>query len=135
MWQKIRSIWRYIAKYYADDYDYFYLAGDDAYVVMENLYDYLRFAVYCYLKGFTLLCYSSPYFNDLREKNEGIVYSGMLVCGLSYYLAIIAGHVYTIEHAPRGRFGVLFQPYGDFLFGGPGYILNSKAVKVQCFAT
>ncbi len=42
MWQKVRSIWRYIAKHYADDYDYFFLSGDDTFVIMEKLYDYLK---------------------------------------------------------------------------------------------
>lgn len=37
MWQKTRSIWSYIARHYADDYDYFHLGGDDMYVLVPNL--------------------------------------------------------------------------------------------------
>lgn len=41
MWQKTRAIWKYVASYYSEDYDWFLLGGDDMYYVMENLYVYL----------------------------------------------------------------------------------------------
>jgi glycoprotein-N-acetylgalactosamine 3-beta-galactosyltransferase len=41
MWQKSRSIWKYLATYYLNDFDWFLLGGDDMYFIMENLYDYL----------------------------------------------------------------------------------------------
>jgi hypothetical protein len=37
MWQKTRSILAYIHDYYLQDYDFFYLAGDDAHLIVENL--------------------------------------------------------------------------------------------------
>ncbi len=40
--QKIRSMWGYIADDQGDDYDYFYLTGDDVFVIIENMYDYLK---------------------------------------------------------------------------------------------
>ena len=41
MWQKVRSIWAYIYKHYYDDFDYFWLGGDDVHLIVENLRDYL----------------------------------------------------------------------------------------------
>lgn len=41
MWQKVRSIWAYIHDNYLDDFDYFHLGGDDTYIVVENLRNYL----------------------------------------------------------------------------------------------
>ena len=41
MWQKSRSIWRYIHNHMADDYDFFLLGGDDMFYIIENLRAYL----------------------------------------------------------------------------------------------
>jgi hypothetical protein len=41
MWQKVRSMWMYAYDHYLDQYDYFYICGDDTYLVMENLRAYL----------------------------------------------------------------------------------------------
>ncbi len=41
MWQKTRSIWKYIHNYYLDEFEYFLLGGDDMYYIMENLYAFL----------------------------------------------------------------------------------------------
>jgi hypothetical protein len=40
MWQKTRSIWGYIYDNYMD-YEYFFLAGDDTHLIVENLRSYL----------------------------------------------------------------------------------------------
>jgi hypothetical protein len=42
MWQKIRSIWKYVHKNYRDDFDWFLLGGDDMFYIMENLKTYLE---------------------------------------------------------------------------------------------
>mmetsp|Transcript_9694 Transcript_9694/g.16078 ORF Transcript_9694/g.16078 Transcript_9694/m.16078 type:complete len:955 (+) Transcript_9694:76-2940(+) len=42
MWQKIRSIWKYVHKNYRDDFDWFLLGGDDMYYIVENLKTYLE---------------------------------------------------------------------------------------------
>jgi glycoprotein-N-acetylgalactosamine 3-beta-galactosyltransferase len=42
MWQKTRSILAFMFDNYMDEYDYFYLAGDDTYVIVENLQNYLH---------------------------------------------------------------------------------------------
>ena len=42
MWQKIRSMWAYAHDNFLRDYDYFHIAGDDAYVVVDNMRAYLQ---------------------------------------------------------------------------------------------
>jgi glycoprotein-N-acetylgalactosamine 3-beta-galactosyltransferase len=42
MWQKSRSIWRYIGAHYLNDFDYFILGGEDLLVIPENLRAYLK---------------------------------------------------------------------------------------------
>ena len=41
MWQKSRSIWKYIFTHFADQFDYFLMGGDDMFYVTENLQHYL----------------------------------------------------------------------------------------------
>jgi hypothetical protein len=41
MWQKTRSMVAFMYDYYLHDYDYFLLCGDDTYVILENLRNYL----------------------------------------------------------------------------------------------
>ena len=41
MWQKVRSIWKFVGEHYVDRFDYFFLGGDDLFVVPENLRAYL----------------------------------------------------------------------------------------------
>ena len=42
MWQKVRSILKYVHLHYLDEYDYFLIGGDDMYYIMENLHAYLN---------------------------------------------------------------------------------------------
>jgi ShK domain-like len=44
MWQKSRSIWKYINEHFVDSFDYFLLGGDDMFYVVENLKHYLMSA-------------------------------------------------------------------------------------------
>jgi len=41
MWNKIEAMWKYAYKHYLNDYDYFHICGDDAYVISDNLRAYL----------------------------------------------------------------------------------------------
>ena len=41
MWQKSRSIWKYINTHLKDKYDFFLLGGDDMFYIVENLRLYL----------------------------------------------------------------------------------------------
>jgi hypothetical protein len=45
MWQKTRSILAYVHEHYIAEYDYVHVAGDDTYVIVENLRNYLEFTV------------------------------------------------------------------------------------------
>ena len=56
MWQKSRSIWKFVAKNYASQFDYFLIGGDDMYYVVENLKAYLN----------------SPEIRALRDKGKGV---------------------------------------------------------------
>jgi len=42
IWQKVRSIWAYIYDHYYNDYDWFHFAGEDQYVIVENLRMYVE---------------------------------------------------------------------------------------------
>jgi hypothetical protein len=41
MWQKVRSMWSYIYDNYYDDFDWFHIGGDDMWLIVENLREYL----------------------------------------------------------------------------------------------
>eukprot|EP01082_Thalassiosira_pseudonana_P001289 g1573.t1 g1573 contig10:2367169-2368815(-) len=41
MWQKIRSIWKFVGTHYLEDYDWFFIGGDDLFVLPHNLKTYL----------------------------------------------------------------------------------------------
>lgn len=41
MWQKSRAIWKFIGDHYLEDFDYFFLGGEDLFVVADNLRAYL----------------------------------------------------------------------------------------------
>lgn len=42
MWQKVRSIWKFVGTHYIDDFDWFFQGGDDLFVLPQNLRNYLR---------------------------------------------------------------------------------------------
>lgn len=46
MWQKVRSIWKFAGKHYLDQFDWFYLGGDDLFVLPHNLRTYLASLTY-----------------------------------------------------------------------------------------
>lgn len=41
MWQKVRSIWKFVGTHYLEDYDWFFIGGDDLFVLPQNLKTYL----------------------------------------------------------------------------------------------
>jgi glycoprotein-N-acetylgalactosamine 3-beta-galactosyltransferase len=42
MWQKIRSILKFVGTHYLDDFDFFFQGGDDMFVIPQNLKRYLQ---------------------------------------------------------------------------------------------
>ena len=41
MWQKVRSIWKFVGEHYLEEFDWFHIGGDDMYVLTENLRTFL----------------------------------------------------------------------------------------------
>lgn len=41
MWQKVRSIWKYVHEHYAKSFDWFIIGGEDMFVIPSNLRAYL----------------------------------------------------------------------------------------------
>ena len=41
MWQKVRSIWKFVGTHYLEDFDFFFQGGEDMFVLPQNLKDYL----------------------------------------------------------------------------------------------
>jgi hypothetical protein len=46
MWQKVRSIWKFVGENYLDDHDWFFIGGDDLFVMPHNLKTYLASLTY-----------------------------------------------------------------------------------------
>ncbi|OEU11205.1 hypothetical protein FRACYDRAFT_151906, partial [Fragilariopsis cylindrus CCMP1102] len=42
MWQKTRRIWKYVHDHFVEDYDYFYISGDDVYLLVNNFRSYIQ---------------------------------------------------------------------------------------------
>jgi hypothetical protein len=70
MWQKTRSILSYMYDHYLDDYDYFYLSGDDTHLIVENLRRFL------YETEQTYDVATKPIFMGAKIKASGILFNG-----------------------------------------------------------
>lgn len=46
IWQKVRSLLAYVYTNFGQDYDYFHVCGDDTYLIVENLREFLSTAPY-----------------------------------------------------------------------------------------
>lgn len=55
MWQKVRSMWAYTHHHHADAFDFFYVCGDDNFVVVDNLRHLLSSPALLGLKNTTWL--------------------------------------------------------------------------------
>jgi len=42
MWQKVRSMWRFVRTHYLDEFDFFYQGGDDMYAIPHHLKRFLQ---------------------------------------------------------------------------------------------
>lgn len=105
MWQKVRSIWAYAYDYYKDDYDYFHICGDDAFVIPDNLRAYampeeVKRLEEGYVDAFSKSIPSAPGAAKIRPR----------------YLVFGAPHFWS------GK--------GVFPDGGPGYTFNRAALNL-----
>ena len=114
MWQKSRSIWKYIATHYLQDYDWFLLGGDDMYYIMENLYQYVSSDEILQIqRNYSKMDHANSeeqetsYMNDKDHRINGL-----------YIGRILREPASTVFNAT------------DYNTGGPGYLLDSRALHV-----
>lgn len=99
IWQKVRSIWAYIYDNYYNEYDWFHLAGEDQYVIVENLRSYLESdTIRSAVNG------GGEPLTDWAQEMQTPIYLGRRM-------------------AEHGRLSLLYN------HGGPGYTLNKAALK------
>lgn len=102
MWQKIRSMWACAYQLFRDDYDFFYICGDDVYLVVDNLRAYLAGEQVRDLLNGTLDAFTVSNAKAARRKTER---PRPLLLGMP--------HLYRQMHFPSG---------------GGGYVLNRAAL-------
>jgi glycoprotein-N-acetylgalactosamine 3-beta-galactosyltransferase len=110
MWQKIRSMWGYALQAYVEEYDWFYIGGDDTYLVVENLRAYL----------------DGP---DVKRLENGYVDE------FSRHAKFFenANRWENVRPRPLLLGGIIFRCQNDFMItpsGGSGYLLNRAALKL-----
>jgi len=106
MWQKIRSMWAYAYDHFLDEYDFFHIAGDDVYMVIENLRSFL----------------DGP---DIIRQEDGYLDETSIKMKASKW---------DKEKGPRPLIIGLPMPHykkglNIFPRGGPGYTLNRAALE------
>lgn len=106
MWQKARSIWAYAYDYYKDDYDYFHVCGDDAFVIPDNLRAYAMS-------------------KEAKRLEEGYIDDFTKILPNAVVVAKLRPR-YLVFGAPHYRSGkqMLFPD------GGPGYTFNKAALEL-----
>lgn len=106
MWQKSRSIWKYIATHYIHDFDWFLMGGDDMYYIMENLYKYIT--------SDEIVRIQQQYHDRNNEDNS---------TSNNRYHGLYLGRILT--EPASAEFNAT-----DYNTGGPGYLLDVKALEV-----
>lgn len=108
MWQKVRSILKYAYDNFLDDYDYFHISGDDSYVVVDNMRNYLQGTDIKNLLDGYIDNFSKPHFQATKKwKNMTKGQSRPLLLGIP-----------------------LLKGNQVFPQGGSGYTLNREALRV-----
>lgn len=109
MWQKVRSMLKYAYENFLNDYDYFHISGDDSYVVVDNMRNYLQGKEIKNLLGGYIDNFSKPYFHATKRwKNMTKGQLRPLLLGIP----LLKGN----EIFPQG---------------GSGYTLNREALRVM----
>jgi glycoprotein-N-acetylgalactosamine 3-beta-galactosyltransferase len=106
MWQKIRTTFTYAYDHFRDDYDFFYIAGDDTYAAVDNMRAYL----------------DGPEVKQLEEGYMDVI---------SNHLQHSNGKKWVDIH-PRPLYFGSAAPHNTVVFpgGGPGYTLNQAVLEV-----
>lgn len=112
MWQKVRSMWGYVIQAYKEDYDWFFIGGDDTYVAVDNLRAYIDGPDVMRLEDGYLDEFSS-HKNFLRAKSWKDVRPRPLLLGAMNY-----------RHDDKS------QSFHLSPNGGSGYVLNRAAVEL-----
>ncbi len=121
MWQKTRAIWKYVHEYYIDDFDWFLLGGDDMYYIMENLVAFLTSEEIIlqqelqkvHQQDFGIESYNYDNSTNLHSVPQSQPGSGLY----------IGRRLLLPKSEDKGR-----QIY--FNSGGPGYLLDRKALRL-----
>jgi hypothetical protein len=92
MWQKTRSILAYMFDNYYDDYDYFYLSGDDTHLIVENLRRYL------YTVEQSHNVSTEPLYMGMPYKYRGVLYNSG---GAGYVLNRVALKQLVVDAFPK----------------------------------
>ncbi len=92
MWQKVKSIWKFVGIHYLNDYDWFFIGGDDLFVLPHNLKTYL-----------TSLAYKDE--ADPREKEYFV---GQRMNGVNYRFNY-GGPGYALSRAALHKFLVVMH--------------------------
>ena len=108
MWQKVRSMWAYAYDNFLDSYDYFHIAGDDTFVIVENLRAFLV----------------GPDVEVLLNGTKRIAWH-----------ADLEGEGWDFEKNPKRPLllgQASFMRIGNDIFpgGGSGYTLNREALRI-----
>lgn len=108
MWQKVRSILKYTYDNFLNDYEYFHISGDDSYVIVDNMRNYLQGKDIKNLLNGYIDNFSKPYFHATKRwKNMTKGQSRPLLLGIP-----------------------LLKGNTVFPQGGSGYTLNREALRL-----
>jgi hypothetical protein len=108
MWQKVRSMWAYAYDNFLDSYDYYHIAGDDTFVVVENLRAFL----------------AGPDVEVLLNGTKRIAWH-----------ADLEDEGWDFEKSPNrplllGQASFMRKGHDIFPGGGSGYTLNREALRL-----
>ena len=107
VWQKIRSMWTYAYDHYMNEYDYFFIAGDDVYVAVENLR--------VYLDGPEVQRLKDGYMDNISNH---------------YWYRQRAEETAKLRPRPLLFSTPMMWKQVPVIAGGAGYLINSAALKV-----
>ena len=106
MWQKVRSMWTYADDHYLDEFDFFYICGDDTFVLVDHL----------------------RYF--LAGEHVSRLENGFLDRISRYHQSSLVSQVAAMRPRPLVFAQPFSRKYNAKIAGGGGYVLNRAAVRM-----